>query len=150
MRIVARIWVHYRVSPLLPAPPGAPCLRNPVWSHAAFQNVTLPPLPLRNQSVRTSPCQRDRERDHDPVDIVSANSSSSSSPPRPSQRSTRKTKKRRGLGQLMAYVLILRFPPGVRKSDHTRRRLRLRATDPVLAARALVGRGRSRRLKRWW
>lgn len=119
-----------------------------------FKDVTLPPLPLRNQSVRTSPCQCDRERDHGPVDTVSANSSSSSSPPRPSQRSPRKTKKQRGQGQLMAYVLILRFPPGVRKSDHARRRLRLRATGPVLAARAgrrrrpgLVGRGRSRRLK---
>ncbi|KAH9167685.1 hypothetical protein EDB89DRAFT_2124368 [Lactarius sanguifluus] len=29
-----------------------------------FKDVPLPPLPLRNQSVRTSPYQRDRGRDH--------------------------------------------------------------------------------------
>ncbi|KAH9055680.1 hypothetical protein EDB87DRAFT_1824419 [Lactarius vividus] len=65
-----------------------------------FKDVPLPLLPLRNQSVRTSPCQHDREKDHDLLHI-------------PAQHQEMEEQ-----GQLIAYILIPRLPPCMRKSEY--------------------------------
>ncbi|KAI9436874.1 hypothetical protein H4582DRAFT_364219 [Lactarius indigo] len=107
-------------------PPPAP---TPL-SHPSPSESTSPELPSG---------QRDRGRDHDPLDIISIDSSSSSRR-RPPLRSPGKTKKLRGLGQLMTYVLVPPIPPGARKSDYAPVRQRPRTQQRQTAAK---GKGRA-------
>ncbi|KAH9013541.1 hypothetical protein EDB84DRAFT_1532527, partial [Lactarius hengduanensis] len=92
----------------IPCNPHAACQRCPSSSHP-------PPKALR---PNLPPRQRDRDRDHDALDIISIDPSSSSSRSPPPRRSPRKTKKERGKVQLMAYVIVPLLPPAARKSDY--------------------------------
>ncbi|KAH9055280.1 hypothetical protein EDB87DRAFT_1338580 [Lactarius vividus] len=100
-------------------------------------------LPSPSESTSSEPPtrQRDRDRDHDPLDIISIDSSSSSSRPPPPRRSPRKAKKQRGHGQLMAYVLVPRLPPGARRSDYApvRQRPRTRQRQTAAKGKARAG-----------
>ncbi|KAI9436062.1 hypothetical protein H4582DRAFT_2079203 [Lactarius indigo] len=119
-----------------------------VVTHHGRDIETQPPLllwtPLSHPSSSEStsseppPGQRDRGRDHDPLDIISIDSSSSRPPP--PLRFPRKTKKLRGLGQLMTYVLVPPIPPGARKSDYAPVRQRPRTRQRQTAAK---GKGRA-------
>ncbi|KAH9041043.1 hypothetical protein EDB85DRAFT_1886676 [Lactarius pseudohatsudake] len=84
--------------------------------------------------------QRDRDRDHDLLDIISIDSSSSSSRP-PPQRSPRKAKKQRGQEQLMAYILVPPLPPGALKSDYmpVQQRSRTRQRQTAVKGKARAG-----------
>ncbi|KAH9069484.1 hypothetical protein EDB83DRAFT_437594 [Lactarius deliciosus] len=89
--------------------PSRRMLKTPLFLPSPSSEGTSSEPPIR---------QRDRDKDHDPLDIISIDSSSSSSRLPPPRRSPRKTKKQRGQGQLMAYGLVPPLPPGARKSDY--------------------------------
>ncbi|KAH9036066.1 hypothetical protein EDB84DRAFT_1437744 [Lactarius hengduanensis] len=86
--------------------------------------------------------QRDKDRDHDLLDIISIDSSSSRR--RPPRRSPRKAKKQSGQEQLMAYVLVPPLPPGARKSDYMPVQKRSRTRQRQTAVRGKRGQGTMR------
>ncbi|KAH9041034.1 hypothetical protein EDB85DRAFT_2286421, partial [Lactarius pseudohatsudake] len=101
-----------------PVPPGASRRSSSSQSRVPLPRMAKTPLFLPSPSSEGTSSeppirQRDRDRYHDLLDIISIDSSSSSSSlrPPPPQRSPRKAKKQRGQEQLMAYVLLPPLPP---------------------------------------
>ncbi|KAH9041062.1 hypothetical protein EDB85DRAFT_1923995 [Lactarius pseudohatsudake] len=78
------IGTYSRVSPLLllQVPPDAPRSRNPVYPRYMSKTPPFLPSPSKSNSSEPHP-QCDRDRNYDPLNIISVNSSSSSPPPPP-------------------------------------------------------------------
>ncbi|KAH9069640.1 hypothetical protein EDB83DRAFT_2373906 [Lactarius deliciosus] len=101
-----------------PASRRSTSLRSRVASRCMSKTPLFLSFPSESNPSEPHPRQCDRDRDHEPLDIISVNTPSSSSSPPPPPRAAC-ARPRNGVDrQLMAYVLIPPFLPGVRKSDY--------------------------------